>query len=184
MLKHPVRGVGLIELLVAIVICSMGLLALAAVHAASLRYARLTLHRAIAIQLAQDMAERMRANGAYGSALLQYQYKDTDFSTQEQNTPAAPANVCERITDNCSQAERKDADLYQWRMLARALLPSGSVFLLPDTGTMAGNADLWVAWREVVRSQDELNRLGNECPTGLNVANDLSVRCQFMRVRL
>lgn len=184
MLKSRLRGVGLVELLVAIVICSVGLLALVAVHAASLRYARLTLHRAVAMQLTQDMVERMRANQAQGANTALYQYSTDDFATQSASSPTPPTVACDLITSQCTQVQMRDADLYQWRLQAQSLLPSGAVFLLAGTGNAVGTADLWVAWREVVRNSDELNRQGKECPTGLGVATDDGVRCQFLRVRL
>ena len=67
------RGLSLIEVLVAIVILSFGLLGMAGLQAASLRASQGSLYRAQAAQYANDIAERMRANlgqaRAYGLAL-------------------------------------------------------------------------------------------------------------------
>lgn len=66
-------GVNLIEVLVALVLLSIGLLGLAGLQASSMRVGQSSIHRSLAAQLAHDMIERMRANvagaGAYGIAL-------------------------------------------------------------------------------------------------------------------
>lgn len=56
------RGLSLLEVLVAIVILSLGLLGMAGLQAASLRTSQGSFYRAQAAQYADDMAERMRAN--------------------------------------------------------------------------------------------------------------------------
>lgn len=56
------RGLSMIEVLVAIVVISLGLLGMAGLQAAGLRSSHSALHRAQAAQLANDMAERVRAN--------------------------------------------------------------------------------------------------------------------------
>jgi type IV pilus assembly protein PilV len=56
------RGLSMIEVLVAIVILSLGLLGMAGLQAAGLRTSQSAFYRAQAAQFANDMAERMRAN--------------------------------------------------------------------------------------------------------------------------
>ena len=67
------RGLSLVEVLVAVVLLSVGLLGLAGLQASGLRVGLSSIHRSEAAQLAQDMIERMRANvanaGSYGLAL-------------------------------------------------------------------------------------------------------------------
>lgn len=58
------RGVSLIEVLVAVVILSIGLLGLAGLQAGGMRVGQGALYRSIAAQYAYDMADRMRANMA------------------------------------------------------------------------------------------------------------------------
>jgi type IV pilus assembly protein PilV len=70
---HRQSGLSLLEVLVAIVILSLGLLGMAGLQAASLRTSQGSFYRAQAAQYADDMAERMRANlgqaRTYGLAL-------------------------------------------------------------------------------------------------------------------
>jgi len=56
------RGLSMIEVLVAIVIISLGLLGMAGLQASGLRTSQSAFYRAQAAQFANDMAERMRAN--------------------------------------------------------------------------------------------------------------------------
>ena len=75
----------MVEVLVAIVISAIALLALAGVNAAALRYTKMSQYRAIATQLANDMGERLRANKgspALGAmAATGFQAGDYDFTT-------------------------------------------------------------------------------------------------------
>lgn len=56
------RGLSLIEVLVAVVIISLGMLGMAGLQASSLRGSQSAVYRAQAAQFAADMAERMRGN--------------------------------------------------------------------------------------------------------------------------
>lgn len=95
-------GLSLVEVLVAVVLLSVGLLGLAGLQASGMRVGRSSIHRSEAAQLAQDMIERMRANvahaGAYSLAL----------------GDAAPA---------CSSVAA--CDLHDWQLRLRSL-PAGT----------------------------------------------------------
>ena len=71
--RWRLSGLSLVEVLVAVVLLSVGLLGLAGLQASGMRVGRSSIHRSEAAQLAQDMIERMRANvanaGAYNLAL-------------------------------------------------------------------------------------------------------------------
>ena len=66
-------GLSLVEVLVAVVLLSIGLLGLAGLQASGMRVGQSSIHRSLAAQLAQDMIERLRANvvnaGAYNLSL-------------------------------------------------------------------------------------------------------------------
>jgi type IV pilus assembly protein PilV len=55
-------GVSLVEVLVAIVVLSIGLLGLAGLQASGIRVGQSSIHRSQAAQLAYDMADRIRVN--------------------------------------------------------------------------------------------------------------------------
>lgn len=62
------RGFSLVEVLVSLVILSVGLLGIAGLYVESLRAERTSLYRLTAVTLAADMADRIRANAVAGVA--------------------------------------------------------------------------------------------------------------------
>jgi type IV pilus assembly protein PilV len=192
-------GASLIEVLVSIVIASIGLLALAGVNAASIRYTKMSQYRATATQLANDIGERMRANKGVPAvaasagpppvaavAATAFFAGNYDFVTDflGQATKATlPAQLCNASASNCSPAEIAALDLAQWRMLVRDQLPEGSVFLASaDGGVIA--MDVWVVWRDPGVAADDSPALVGECPDSLSAGNDPSIRCSYFRINL
>lgn len=62
--SRRVRGFTLIEVLIALIVLSIGLLGIAAMYVETLRANRSALYRTQAISLASDLADRIRANRA------------------------------------------------------------------------------------------------------------------------
>lgn len=181
-------GVSLIEVLVSIVIASIGLLALAGVNAASMRYTKMSQYRATATQLASDMGERMRANKGIASPASGFFNGDYDFTTDfagqaTKATLPTGNDLCNTAAISCTPAQIAALDLAQWRILVRDQLPEGSVFLMRQSTQVA--MDLWVVWRDpAVADTDESPALTTECPDGLSRNSDLSIRCSFFRINL
>ena len=107
------RGMSLLEVLVAIVVLSLGLMGLAGLQAASLRNNQTAYYRSIATQQAYDMADRMRANLAGVRA--------GDYSALGTNIPADPG--C--FNAGCSAANMAVTDHMQWNTNNAVLLPGG-----------------------------------------------------------
>lgn len=171
-------GVSLIEVLVSIVIASIGLLALAGVNATSVRYTKLSQYRGTATLLANDIGERMRANRA---GLANYSL-ETSFASQAA-LPGAAAVICNDYGGTCTALQMTDYDMQTWRVLVRDQLPEGSVYIRYQSVQVA--ADVWVVWRDpAVSSTDESPAGANECPGTLSVAADPSVRCSYFRINL
>lgn len=174
-------GVSLIEVLVAIVIASIGLLALAGVNATSVRYTKLSQYRGTATLLATDIGERIRANkGGMGAYVLPP--AEVSFAGQSA-LPVAPAPMCDAAADTCSAGQLAAADMYAWRVLVRNQLPQGSVAITQNAAQPA--SDVWVVWRDpAVANDDEFVLAGGECPASLTVAADKSIRCSYFRINL
>jgi type IV pilus assembly protein PilV len=196
---RKVSGATLIEVLVSVVIASIGLLALAGVNAASMRYTKMSQYRATATQLANDMGERMRANkgnravaavvgppavaavAATGYFAGDYNYT-VEFANQA-TVATLPAELCNTAASNCTAAQIAALDIAQWRILVRAQLPEGSVYMSSDAGADA--MDAWVVWRDpAVADTDDSPALSTECPDGLSRNSDLSIRCSYSRINL
>jgi len=181
-------GSTLVEVLVAILVASVGLLALAASHAAAVRLVKLSQYRSIATHLASDIAERMRANNGDAGTATRYAYS-ASFAVQNPATPAPftpPTPMCNTAADICTAAQMSAADLHQWRNMVRAQLPRGSVFVLPDADTPKA-LDLWVAWSDprLLSTDEEVRTNGAmECPADLATSDEPTVRCSYFRVQL
>lgn len=96
------RGVSLVEVMVATVVLSLGLLGLAGLQASGLRVGQSSVHRSQAAQLAYDVIERMRANSARAG----------DYVIELADAPPEGESIAAR-------------DLRDWRVGLR-LLPSGT----------------------------------------------------------
>ena len=103
--QRAMRGVSLIEVLITIVVLSIGLLGLAGLQATGTKFNHSAYMRSQATNLAYDMADRMRANRA--AALANAYVLDAD------DPPPAGAEVAQ-------------LDLQQWRAELAARLPAGA----------------------------------------------------------
>jgi type IV pilus assembly protein PilV len=200
------RGVSLIEVLVSIVIASMGILALAGVNATAVRYTKMSQYRSTAALLASEMGERIRANKGQPAAAAVvgppaipavaasgFFAGDYDFTTDFAGQAAAPAapvltsvpGPCHSVNeagDNCSVADIAALDLWQWRVQVRNLLPEGSAYISTDLANSA--VDLYVVWRDPAVANDNAPTAANECVNGLNLGADVSVRCSYFRIHI
>lgn len=126
-------GFTLLEVLVAMVVLSLGLLGLAGLQATTLRNNQIAFNRAIAVQQTYDMADRIRANQA-GAAAGSYD-----------NLGAVPPVDPDCVTNACTAANIAVADHAQWGANNIRLLPAGS-----GTVTTAGGGayDITINWNE------------------------------------
>lgn len=116
------NGFTLLEVLIALVIFSFGLLALAALMAKGLQYNTSALHRSYASTQAYDIADRMRAN-RLGITAGNY-----DAISGTGTDPAC-------ITTGCTPAQMAQYDGWAWNSTNAALLPSGSGSVTTDGTT-------------------------------------------------
>jgi type IV pilus assembly protein PilV len=139
-------GFTLIEVLVAVVILSVGLLGLAATQAVGLRLNQSAYHRGQATLLAYDMADRIRANPVDAAK----------FATSVYTTKALGAAVTQptcKTTTGCTPAQMAEQDLFEWRTTLAAALPSG-------TGSINVSGSLYtlrVTWDDIKEAADSQN---------------------------
>ena len=108
-------GFTLLEVLIAIVVLSIGLLGLAGLQAAGLRNNNSAYMRTIATQQIYDMTDRLR-NKPEGVASTGY-----DAVT---GIPTSPNLDCLTAT-GCSPADMATYDAFEWNTANKNLLPSG-----------------------------------------------------------
>lgn len=112
-LPHHQSGFTLLEVMIALVIFSIGLLGLAGLQAGGLRSNTQAQFRTVATIQVYDMAERIRANPR-GVA-------DGDYNAFDDASPTAE----DCISAACTAAEMATYDYYEWVTNTQKVLPSG-----------------------------------------------------------
>ncbi|MES2683526.1 MAG: type IV pilus modification protein PilV [Pseudomonadota bacterium] len=113
----PQRGVALLEILIAVLVLSIGILGLAGLQVASLRSNQQTYQRSLVVAMAAELADRMRANrelAATGSYLAAVG-----------TAPATASANCN--TAACTPAELASFELNEWYNRARLKLPGSKI---------------------------------------------------------
>ncbi len=121
---HRQQGLSLLEVLISLVVLSVGLLGIAGMQATGLRNNHSAYTKTQASALAVDMADRIRANA---DAAANYVGLDTANTA---SFPAPTAATCNTTTTtNCTPAEMAVYDKYQWSQPivsgAAPLIPGG-----------------------------------------------------------
>ena len=139
-------GFTLLEVMIALVIFSIGLLGLSGLQAISLQNNQVAYSRTVATMLAYDMADRIRNNrtGTYSTAAI----------------PAAAPTSC--VTSSCLPAAMAAHDLWEWEQslnAAQSNLLSAQGFITPAAGP---TFTITIGWDE--------ERKGNAvaCPAAAN----------------
>jgi type IV pilus assembly protein PilV len=129
------KGFTLVEVLVALVVMSVGMLGIAALYLEGLRAGRTALYRTTAVNLAADMADRIRANRNAGVA-----YEGTG--------PGAD-NACVNGPVDCTAEQLADDDWFDWSEQLATQLPRGSGGEIEIAGTAPALYTITVAWPEI-----------------------------------
>lgn len=123
-------GFSLVEVLVALIVVSVGMIGIAALYGQGLSAGRNALYRTQAVNLASDMAERIRAN-----RLGRLGYND-----------AAPTHQgCDDV--DCTPAQMAVHDLSVWTRHVEDLLPNGEGTVVAADG-IPPSYTINVAWQE------------------------------------
>lgn len=177
----PQRGVSLIEMLVAVLLLSFGMLAMAGLHASSLRLGKMAQFRSVAQQLGDDYADRMRAAlTAVPQGNRAVQAGPYIFNAGYDGNGAIPvAPACP--AGGCTVAQLAAWDLWRWRTVARNSLPGGSLFVQQEVaGT--GVFDIWVLWMDP-QAPGANETAGERCP-GVPANANPAPRCLLVRAAL
>jgi type IV pilus assembly protein PilV len=144
------RGVSLLESLVALSILAIAILGLLAVQWRTLAHAGHSLRRAQAVQLAADLAGRLRSNPIARAQLNAY-------ASSWGVRPAAPAKACDQAA--CNAVELARWDIARWRASVADTLPQGdaATFVLSSQTGPARPRQLgvMVGWRQSSEPADD-----------------------------
>jgi type IV pilus assembly protein PilV len=176
-------GFSLVEVLVAMFVVAMGILALAGLLQASTRYSKMSELRSTAALLANDIADRIRAN-PMGGELGRGGY---DLADEAFPSPLVPAHAACTSEAPCGPSELAKADLADWTARVRATLPKGSTWVQFHAGRPPApdSVDVWVGWADPLTLSPGIStdRSGTECPAPWKAAEP-SVRCVYLQVAL
>lgn len=169
------RGTSLIEVIVAIVVLSIGMLSMAWQHAVALKYDKMSQFRGVATQLASELADRIRANAAAGAS---YVYT----AAYQPGVVAASAVDCASAV--CNRDEMAAFDLAEFRNAARVGLPDGGLLVTADPA-VPGALTIWLLWRdpEAVDTATGAASLATGCPAAVGPASPMP-QCMPLQVLL
>lgn len=125
-------GFNLVEVLIALIIMSVGMLGIAGLYVQSLQAGRTSMFRHHAVTLAGDVADRIRANPGGGAT-----YEGTGAD-----------NNCVGGTTNCTAAEMAEEDILLWQAQADASLPNGDVEVAHNDTPDPAEYTITITWDE------------------------------------
>lgn len=137
-LRNGQGGFSLVEVLIALIILSVGMLGIASLYVQSMQAGRTSLFRHHAVLLAGDVADRIRANRTAGAVY---------------ETPAGADNNCIGGGTNCSPPQMALQDILIWQQQALDTLPNGVVVVNFDGATNPPTYTITVNWDEAGRAQ-------------------------------
>jgi type IV pilus assembly protein PilV len=141
------RGFSLLEVLVALLVLSIGLLGLAALQTVGLKFNTQSYQRTQAVLNAYDIIDRMRANPA---AVAAGSYDNIAISD-----PIPTPTDCG--SSNCSSAQMATYDIAQWKTALASLLAAGkgaicrgsfNISLTTCTAGAGNQFQIGVEWKE------------------------------------
>lgn len=173
------KGASLIEVLVSILVISLGILAMVVMQLNTTKYAKTSEYRAMGAMLASDLADRMRANRAQnGEVAASYQYT-TKYPPSQ---PPTAGTGC-YTTDPCTPQNMANKDIADWRTSVFNSLPQGDAFI---SGRDATGIDLWLIWQEpgtTAEGGTSLEPTGTtDCPASIIGSTTIVPRCMHFRI--
>lgn len=172
-------GTSMIEVLVAMLLLSIGLLALAAVMSFAVQLPKLSGYRMIAVNLASSHVDRIRANPGEFQFYAQPLHKN-DWSTSE----VAEGNCTYPDCYVAGQHKLQVKDDLDTRRAIRAQLPAGDMMLTCDSVACSrdSHGNLWIVWQEPQGNATFDASTSDNCPAQVAALYPaLNPRCLYMR---
>lgn len=134
--SHAQAGFTIIEAMVALVVLSVGMIGVAALHGQGLSASRSAQFRSVAVNLSADMADRIRSNRVAGVAY-------EGIQANNNCDPDAGGGV------DCTPAQMAAHDLFVWNQQILAALPNGAGQVEVDPAVNPPAYTITVSWDEV-----------------------------------
>ena len=139
-MRHFLKGFTLLEVLIAVLVVSLGLLGMVSLHVTTHLYNQSSLHRGQSAMLAREIVERMRVNvvdvvaGNYDGTYNSYSTSGTDCYKDAEETV------------DCGVADIRSHDLAVWSNRVAAMLPGGSGVIATDTSVDPVEVTVTLSW--------------------------------------
>jgi len=131
--RRPAQaGFTLVEVLIALVVMSIGMLGIAGLYVQSMQAGRTSMLHHNAITMAGDVADRIRANPRAGAAYA----------------GAGANNNCVSGGINCTPDQMAANDIFLWQLQAANTLPNGTVTIVFNNAVLPPTYQITVAWQE------------------------------------
>lgn len=196
---HRQSGSSLLEVLVAILLVSVGLLGVAGLSGATFSYNKVSQMRLTGLALVNDYADRARVN-VYGYDRGNYDIaKADDFAStvvevDDANLDVDPADPANAAAVAAVADELAAADIDQFLRSVRNRLPQGDAVVISTPTAATRNLDVWLIWKEPqAAAADEDTDKGNfslfeasqeNCPDNLSTSEKLEYSCMYFKVGL
>ncbi|NDP60778.1 MAG: type IV pilus modification protein PilV [Oxalobacteraceae bacterium] len=170
-------GASLIEVLVAMLLLSLGMLALGAMLSFAVQMPKLSSYRANAVNLASGYIERMRANPkGFGNG-------DYDLSSSYDGSQTIlKSSIC--AYPDCNSSSLAAMDFDETKMAVRTELPAGGIYMLSDSSSGAvGTGNLWIMWNEPNTNAALDPSSSDNCPSAV-ADSDPKPRCLYVRFKI
>jgi len=151
-------GVAMLEVLIAIIVVSFGLLGVAGLQLAGMKNSQTAYLRSTATAQAYDMADRMRAN--IGGV------RAGNYDAITATIPSVPTcSSSFSATAGCSLSEMAKYDAYVWLTANQALLPGGSGTVTAVADSNRTRFNISVSWSEKCQAGEASCASGNVART-------------------
>ena len=131
MMKLQQTGFSMIEVLISIFVLALGVIGAAGMQLTALRTSQQSAFQTAALELAADMADKMRANDSQMRRADNY-YLSVDFRSGENAELTPPSSTCYSISADCTAEELAKFDIYEWERRIKAALPGGRALICRD----------------------------------------------------
>lgn len=153
-IKSEQHGFGLVEILVALLVLSIGVLGYAGLQLRAINGTEGAHYRTQAIAIADDLAERIAANPQ-----AETEYLDSNNWSLQSFPSSKPGNWDACLATACTPDEMATNDILQISTQAAQLLPGGQVSASACTGSEA--ACITVTWND--QTPANCNPPDNDC---------------------
>jgi type IV pilus assembly protein PilV len=168
-MKRTHCGFTLIEVMIAMLVMSLGLLGIAATLVTAMHSATSNYLKQQAVQTTYDMADRMRSNFVAASVP-----NSSNPYIVALTSPAASVPSPDCSATVCSAANMAAYDVWQWQTALKNDLPGGlgSISVVPDPATGVAQVTITVQWSDQP-AQATFNAASPVTPVTLSVITQL-----------